>query len=93
MNKDIFEGKLKEISGEIRKKWGEITDDEIARTKGNAQALSGLVQQKMGLSKDEASRQVDSFMTSMEEKYGRSKSSFSDKVNEKIEKAKDRLSH
>lgn len=93
MNKDIFEGKLKEISGEIKKKWGEITDDEIARTKGNAQALSGLVQQKMGLSKDEASRQVDSFMTSMEEKYGRSKSSFSNKVNQKIEKAKDRLSH
>ncbi|AHI06943.1 hypothetical protein BDW_12215 [Bdellovibrio bacteriovorus W] len=93
MNKDIFEGKLKEISGEIKKKWGEITDDEIVRTKGNAQALSGLVQQKMGLSKDEASRQVDSFMTSMEEKYGRSKSSLGDKVNEKIEKAKDRLSH
>ncbi|MGZ3771337.1 MAG: CsbD family protein [Bdellovibrio sp.] len=69
MNKDIFQGKIKEISGEIKKKWGKLTDDEILKTKGNAEALSGLVQQKIGLSKEEALKQVNELMSNMEKKF------------------------
>lgn len=43
MNKDIIEGKLKEFSGEIRKKWGQLTDDEIQKTKGNAEVVGDKV--------------------------------------------------
>ncbi|XGC80376.1 CsbD family protein [Bdellovibrio bacteriovorus] len=89
MNKDIFEGKIKEISGELRKKWGELTDDEIQRTKGNTEALQGLVQQKVGLSKDEAKRQVDDVMGRFED----TGDTLSDKLNRGIDKAKDKLSH
>lgn len=71
MNKDVFQGKIKEISGEIKRKWGALTDDEILQTKGSVEALSGLVQKKAGLSRDEASKQVNDLMSSLDKKYGR----------------------
>lgn len=93
MNKDIFQGKIKEISGELRKKWGALTDDDIQKTKGNMEALSGLVQQKIGLSKEEASRQVSEFMTGLDRKFDDTKESTSDRVNSKIDDIKNKLSH
>jgi len=93
MNKDLFQGKIKEISGEIRKKWGALTDDDIEKTKGNLEALSGLIQQKVGLSKDEASRQVSDFMTKLEGKFKSGSEKASDKINQGIEQTKDNLKH
>lgn len=93
MNKDVFQGKIKEISGELKKKWGALTDDDIKRTEGNVEALSGLVQQKMGLSKEEASRQVNDFMTSVSSRYEDTKDTVGDKINRGIEKIKDKVKH
>lgn len=93
MNKDIFQGKIKEISGELRKKWGALTEDEIQKTKGNLEALSGLVQQKVGLSKDEAAKQVKDFMSSWDKKFSSGAEKASQKVNEEIDKARSKLSH
>lgn len=93
MNKDIFQGKIKEISGELRKKWGALTDDDIQKTKGNAKALSGLVQQKVGLSKEQASREVNNLMSSWERKFKEGKEAASNKLNKGIDKVKNRLSH
>lgn len=90
MNKDIFQGKIKEISGELRKKWGALTDDDIQKTKGNMEALSGLVQQKIGLSKEEASRQVSEFMSRLDKKFSESTT---EKINKKIDEVKNKLSH
>ncbi|UXR64321.1 CsbD family protein [Bdellovibrio bacteriovorus] len=93
MNKDIFQGKIKEISGELRKKWGALTDDDIQKTKGNLEALSGLVQQKIGLTKEEASRQVNDFMSGLDRKFASGTERAGDKVNQKIDNLKDKLSH
>ncbi|WII73121.1 CsbD family protein [Bdellovibrio sp. 22V] len=93
MNKDIFQGKLKEISGELRKKWGALTDDDIEQTKGNLESLSGLVQQKAGLSREEAEKQVSQFLAEMDKKYESAGSSVTAKFNEKVDKIKNKLSH
>lgn len=58
MNKDIIQGKWKEIKGDLRKAWGNITDDEWEKTKGDATAIAGIVQQKYGIAKEEASEKV-----------------------------------
>lgn len=89
MNRDIFEGKFKEISGEIKKKWGELTDDEIRRTQGNAEALAGIVQQKMGVDRDEATRNVSDVLQSLERKFSPQK--VSDAVNEKVDSLKQKI--
>ena len=89
MNKDIFEGKFKEISGEIKKKWGDLTDDDIRKTEGNAQALAGVLQQKMGRSKEEAERDVSDVLNTLERKFSPQK--VSDALNEKVEKMKSKF--
>lgn len=58
INKDIIEGKWKEIKGELRKTWGNITDDEFEKTKGDATAIAGIVQQRYGIAKEDASKKV-----------------------------------
>ena len=44
INKDVILGKWKEISGEAQKKWGEITENDLEKVKGNMTALVGLVE-------------------------------------------------
>lgn len=59
MNEQFIKGKWKEMKGEIQKKWGELTNDELEKTKGDMKAVSGLIQQKYGQKKDEISRNLD----------------------------------
>ena len=58
-NADLIKGKWKELRGDVQKAWGELTEDEIEKTKGDMQALAGLVQQKYGLAKEEAQKKVN----------------------------------
>lgn len=61
MNTDIAEGKWKQLKGKIQQKWGDLTDDEMDKIKGNRQEFVGLMQEKYGKSKDEAEREFDEF--------------------------------
>jgi uncharacterized protein YjbJ (UPF0337 family) len=54
MNKDIFEGKWKEMRGQIREWWGELTDDDLEKANGNAEQIFGLLQQKYGYTREKA---------------------------------------
>lgn len=58
MNQDLMAGKWKEIKGEIRNVWGNITGDELEQSKGNLAAITGLIQQKYGHKKDEVSSKL-----------------------------------
>ena len=58
-NQDQIKGKWKEIKGELRNTWGKITDDEFEQTKGDAEAISGLIQQKYGESKENLKDRLD----------------------------------
>lgn len=62
MNWDQIEGKWKEFSGEVKAKWGELTDDEVAEINGDRQALEGKIQAKYGKTKEEAKAEVDDFL-------------------------------
>jgi uncharacterized protein YjbJ (UPF0337 family) len=62
MNRDILEGKWKQLRGEIRETWGELTDDEIDRVGGNAEKLAGLLQERYGWKREEATSRVADFL-------------------------------
>lgn len=57
-NSNLIKGKWTEIKGEVRKAWGSLTDDEVEKTKGDMQALAGLLQQKYGYAQEEARQKV-----------------------------------
>jgi len=67
MNQSQIAGKWKEIKGEIRKAWGDLTDDEVEQTKGNMESISGLIQQKYGLSKEQASERLNKVYSKFED--------------------------
>ena len=61
MNKDILEGKWKQLKGKAQKKWGELTNDELDRVNGNRQQLTGLIQERYGKTREEAEAEVQRF--------------------------------
>ena len=61
MNKDIYEGKWEQVKGEAQKKWGKLTDDDFDVIKGNAKIMAGKIQEKYGMTKEDAEKEVDDF--------------------------------
>lgn len=62
---DQVAGKWKELSGEAKKRWGDLTDDELLEIKGDRDILAGKIQQKYGIAKEEANRQIDEWADKM----------------------------
>ena len=61
MNEDRLKGNWKQIKGKVKTKWGQLTDDEVSQINGERDRLVGVIQEKYGLAKDEAEKQVQEF--------------------------------
>ena len=61
MNWDRIEGKWKQASGKMKEKWGKLTADDFKVIGGKRDQLVGKIQERYGVAKDEAERQVDEF--------------------------------
>ena len=59
MNRDIAEGKWKQLKGQIREKWGDLTDDDIDQVEGSSDRFIGVLQERYGLARDEAKKQFE----------------------------------
>jgi len=64
MNWDTIEGKWKQVKGQAQSKWGQLTNDDLDRIDGNREILVGQIQERYGIAKDEAERQVQEFESS-----------------------------
>lgn len=91
MNEQMIKGKWKEIKGEIQKTWGKITGDEIEQTQGNMKSISGLIQQKYGMAKDEASQKLDDLVGRFGSQAEETKETLAEKANRKSEEIKQSL--
>ena len=58
MNWDCFEGKCKQLSGRVKEKWGEITNNQWDITEGKRQQHAGETQESYGLGKEQAQRML-----------------------------------
>jgi uncharacterized protein YjbJ (UPF0337 family) len=68
MNKDIFEGKWKQIKGEAKAWWGKLTDDDLDRAAGKFEVLAGVLQEKYGYTRQQAADEIDKRVTEFEDK-------------------------
>ena len=59
MNEDRMEGKWKQMKGALKSRWGKLTDDDLDVIEGQKDQLVGKVQERYGIAKDEAQKQVD----------------------------------
>lgn len=52
VNQDTLEGRWREISGQLREKWGQLTEDELEQAHGSTEQLIGYIQRKTGESRE-----------------------------------------
>ena len=65
MNEDRIKGQWKQLAGKLKQKWGKLTDDDLKQAEGSSEYLAGRVQERYGIAKDEADRQVKEFHKSL----------------------------
>ena len=58
MNWDKIEGNWKQATGKAKEQWGKLTDDDLVVVAGRRDQLSGKIQERYGVAKDEAERQL-----------------------------------
>jgi uncharacterized protein YjbJ (UPF0337 family) len=59
LNWDVIKGKWTQLKGELRKQWGELTDDEWDQIAGDKEKLIGKLQERYGWSREEAERRAE----------------------------------
>jgi uncharacterized protein YjbJ (UPF0337 family) len=61
MNEDKIKGQWKQLAGKLKTKWGRQTDDDLKIAEGDSEYLAGKIQERYGLARDEAHKQVKEF--------------------------------
>ena len=58
---DALKGQWKQQVGAAKIAWGKLTEDELLKLEGQEQKLTGLVQERYAITRDEADKQVKAF--------------------------------
>jgi len=61
MNTDQLKGNWKQIVGKAKEKWGKLTDNDWQVVEGKRDQLVGRIQERYGIAREEAERQVADF--------------------------------
>jgi len=64
VNAQALQGQWNQIRGELKKKWGQLTDDDLRFTNGNIDQLVGRIQQRTG----EARESIEQFLNEVTSK-------------------------
>jgi uncharacterized protein YjbJ (UPF0337 family) len=59
MNWDTVEGRWEQLKSDVKGRWAKLTDDDISAVGAKRDKLIGKLQERYGLLKDDAARQVD----------------------------------
>ena len=70
MNRDTLKGQWKQVQGDIKKQWGKLTDDELTQIEGNFDKLVGRIQERYGYQREQAERELNSFLARYPEAVG-----------------------
>ena len=49
------------FSRDVKKKWSELTDDEVLQVNGRREILAGNIKEKYGIAVEEANSQIDAW--------------------------------
>lgn len=60
-----IQGNWKQVTGKIKEKWGDLTDDELTKIQGNREQLEGALQARYGKSKETVRKDVDDWLKNM----------------------------
>lgn len=69
--KEELSGKWKSISGAVKQKYGQISDNDLKQVEGDLERLSGLIQQKTGQTREQVEAFYEECCDSQESVLGR----------------------
>lgn len=59
LNWDTIRGNWNQLKGQAKQEWGKLTDDDMMQLRGNRDELVGVIQERYGITREAAQRQVD----------------------------------
>lgn len=59
LNQDILKGKWKQMRGQVKQWWGDLTDDDLDHIDGSTDKLIGRLQERYGYAREDAEKEVD----------------------------------
>jgi uncharacterized protein YjbJ (UPF0337 family) len=65
INWDQIEGNWKQFTGKVQQKWGQLTEDEVDAVAGSRDILIGKIQERYGIGREEAERQLEEFQNEL----------------------------
>ncbi len=65
MNWDQIQGNWKQFTGQVKAKWGKLTDDDLTVIAGKRDELAGILQERYGYAKERAEQELHEFTTSL----------------------------
>jgi uncharacterized protein YjbJ (UPF0337 family) len=87
VTQETLQGNWEEIKRQLRKKWGQLTDSDLAHRVGDIHQLSGLIQKKTGEGRDA----IESYLRELSEGASSTFGAASEKVMQCAQQAGDRL--
>ena len=63
MDWNRVEGNWKQIKGQVKQKWGQLTDDDLDVIAGKRDQLEGKIQERYGIARDQVRKDVDDWYT------------------------------
>jgi uncharacterized protein YjbJ (UPF0337 family) len=65
MNWDRIQGEWKQLASQVKAKWAKLTDDDLKMASAKKDDFVGKIQERYGLLRDEAERQVDEWLAKL----------------------------
>ncbi len=65
MNWDQIKGNWQQLEGNLKTRWGKLTDDDLKQVQGQKDILLGKIRERYGLKKEEAERQVTTWLNNL----------------------------
>ena len=62
MNPEILKGRWHQVRGEVRKRWGKLTDDDVTQIEGNVEKMIGKLQERYGYKREQAEKELNDFL-------------------------------
>jgi len=87
VNAQVLKGQWNEVRGQLKKKWGQLTDDDLRSTNGNIDQLVGVIQRKTG----EAREGIEEFLDTVTAQGASAVSQAADTVSQYGRIATDRM--
>jgi uncharacterized protein YjbJ (UPF0337 family) len=98
VNAQVLQGQWNQVRGELKKKWGQLTEDDLRFTNGNIDQLIGRIQSKTGEARDaiekflnEATAQGGSMVAQATEQVGQYARYASDQMREGYNRISDQF--